>query len=298
MRIEAASLGATLGVIAAVVTILGVLIGLLLSPIRRIWRRATRHRRLNDALRGLSCGRQLQTFTNALGQEPDYRWQEDNGTLALYVLDDVYVQAATDRHGNVSRFDITTRSQRFTPRLSMGNAGDVILGRTTYGELPEGLANGVLAWVGARRWSYAEAYYFGNPGYYQTWVVASNDAGVPGASPQLPQVIEALNAPGELVATFGSFRPREERVPPPDDMPHCWYTRPPIAAFRAETAFNTLSVSGRHLPPDPNPGPDHDHVRVFERPFVARSRPTDRVVYLAVFAALLVALVALVLVAR
>ena len=299
MWIEAASLGATLGVIAAVVTILGVLIELLLSPIRRLGRRVTRDRRLNEALRGLSCGRQLHTFTNALGQEPEYRWQGDDGTQALYVLDDVYVQVSTDRHGNVDRFDITTRTGRFTPRLPMGNASDVVLGRTTYSEMPEGLANGVAAWLGARRWCYAEAYYFGNPGYYQSWVIASNDTGVPAAGRQLREVIEALNEPVEQVAAFGAFLSREERRrrPPPDDMPQCWYTRPPIAAFRAETAFNTLSVSGPHQPPEANPGPDHDHVRLFARPFVP-DRPANRWVYPVSFTAVLAVLVAAVLITR
>ena len=81
------------------------------------------------------------------------------------------------------------------------------------------------------------------------------------------------------------------------DMPDCWYTRPALAAFRASTAFNTLGVSGPHRPPDPQVGPDLDHVRLLWGPYRPPESP-KQLMGLALFAVVLVALVAIVVLAR
>jgi hypothetical protein len=249
-----ANVGATLGGIAAGIAIVGFVVEVVLKPIRRAWRRLTRRGRLAATLRSLACGVQTSSFTEALGKNPTHRAAEAGGASYLWVLKDVYVTAATDRHDNVTSFAITTRARRFKPSLRMAGI-EVVLGRTTYSELPD-MVNGLLAWYGARRHSYAESYYFGNPGFYQSWVAASNDAGAHGAG-SLDGVIRALG--GTEVVALGRLQDWGEGGPP--EMPICWYTRPAVAEFRASTPINTLVVSGPHLPPNPSLGPDLDHVR-------------------------------------
>ena len=112
---------------------------------------------------------------------------------------------------------------------------------------------------------YAESYYFGNPGNYQSWVVASNPASELTAG-NLDPLLSALDATGG-VANHGAFQEGAPVVG--GDMPNCWYTRPPIRAFRGRTPINTLSVSGAYEAPDAEPGPWIDEVRVFAPDHVA-----------------------------
>jgi hypothetical protein len=235
------------------------LVEVVARPGRRLWSWATRRRRLNTTLRGLACEVQIQTFEHALGQPPTYRWEEADGAAeCVFVLEDAYVQAITDPHGSVLRYAITTRSKAFAPVLWMPGVNvEIALGRTTFAEVPGELCAGVSSWLGARRYTYAEAYYFGNPGFYQTWVLASNQAGPTAPGERLGEVLKELGD-GHLVS-FGPFPSQNERTE--DDVPHCWHTRPVVARFRATTPINTLGVSGPHQQPDPNPGPDQDRIR-------------------------------------
>jgi hypothetical protein len=119
----------------------------------------------------------------------------------------------------------------------------------------KGLA--VMQSPAGRHTSYAESYYFGNPGNYQTWVLASNAAGAFGGGDFRP-LLAAVGATD--VATFGAF---EVDAPFGGEMPDCWYTRPPIKEFRESTPINTFSESAPHGSPDAQPGPWIDEVRVF-----------------------------------
>lgn len=180
--------------------------------------------------------------------------------MILYVLDEVFVDADTDEYGNVGRFAVTVRTPDFKPAMSMGGGGDVVLGETTYSDLGlDGWAKGlaVMQSPAGRHTSYAESYYFGNPGNYQTWVVASNAAGAFGGGDFQP-VLAALGATD--VATFGAL---EVDAPFGGEMPDCWYTTPPIQEFRESTPINTFSESGPHGAPDSQPGPWIAEVRVF-----------------------------------
>jgi hypothetical protein len=237
-----------LGAIAAGLAVLSGFVKYVLRPAERGWRWFKKRKRLNAALQRLACGVQLQMFTDVLGRPPTHRTAEGSGEQALVV---------TDGHGNVQRFDITLRSPKFAPTLRMHEV-DVILGRTTYAELPDAMVTGIEAWYGARKHFYAEAYYFGNPGYYQHWVVASNPAGPPGIGP-IGDLIEAL---GGKAGAFivGSLSDGGHWLP--DELPDDWKCRPGVARFRESTRINTLSVSGPHRAPGSTPGPDVDHVRI------------------------------------
>ena len=125
---------ALIGVIASVLGITGFVIERLFGPVRRLWRWATRQRRLTAALpEGTACEVQLRTFTDAIGQEPTHR-----SDAALYVLQDVYVDVALDGHENVERFAITTRSAGYAPELYLNDL-PVRLGLTTYAEFLKAL---------------------------------------------------------------------------------------------------------------------------------------------------------------
>lgn len=255
--------------IASIASLVIVFVEVVAKPGRRLWRWATQRRRLCARLRHLACEVQVRTFEDALGRPPQYRSQGETTNEYLFVLEDVYVQAITDRNDSVTHFAITTRSSRFHPTLSLPGVGEVVLGRTTFSELDGGLSNGLSAWVGARRSSYAEAYYVGNPGYYQTYVVALNDAGVSrpvegSAMASLPEAIRELG--GSEGATFGSFLPSSERRESGGAMPRCWQTRPSVARFRGASPIDTFAVAGPRQDPASDPGPDLDQVRLLNQP--------------------------------
>jgi hypothetical protein len=133
---------------------------------------------------------QTDFFVEQLGTPP-FRSVESGSEDMVWVHPDALVRAVAD-DGVVMVYAVTTRSRRFTPtfmrkhRISADDDTlEVKLGRTQFGELPHGpgLVYGDTA---ARRQGYAEVYYFGNPGGYQTYVYALGDAGwVPPRSSEL-----------------------------------------------------------------------------------------------------------------
>lgn len=256
---------AIVALVAAGLGICAFLIDRVARPALGALRRAREPRRLARALGELRCGVQLQTFTDTLGRAPIRSFD----TSHLYAFDAVFVEAETDEYGNVGRFAVTVRTAGFKPKLSMGGGCDIVLGETTYENLElDGVANGLaVTQSGAgRHSSYAESYYFGNPGNYQCWVVATNAAGAVGTGDLRP-LLDALDATD--VALFGAF---EVSAPFGGEMPDYWYTRPAIEKFRKSTPINTFGESGPHGAPDPEPGPFIDEVRVFATAPAGRKR--------------------------
>ncbi|MFJ1804487.1 ETEC_3214 domain-containing protein [Streptomyces sp. NPDC088180] len=84
----------------------------------------------------------------------------------------------------VLMYSLTTRSRLFRPRVSVGPYR-IMLGKTPLAALPDQDPEGSGPWheLGARRFSYAEQHYFGNPGGYLQWAVGMSDAGSPLAPP-------------------------------------------------------------------------------------------------------------------
>ncbi|MFD9787828.1 ETEC_3214 domain-containing protein [[Kitasatospora] papulosa] len=74
----------------------------------------------------------------------------------------------------VELYGLTTTSRWFRPRLLVGDTL-VKLGKTRINALPKPEQS--WPWVGARRFTYIESFYFGNPGGYRTWYVGINDIG-------------------------------------------------------------------------------------------------------------------------
>lgn len=255
MWIAAISTQGIVALVAGSLAIVGFIVDRLIVPASRRLRRRREPKRLARTLADLRCGVQLQRFTDLLGQPPT----RSLGSSHMYALDDVFVDVDTDDYSNVSRFAITVRTSKFKPRLAMGPGGDVVLGESTYAALGlDGVAQGlyVMRSGAGRHTMYAESYYFGNPGNYQCWVVASNPASELAAG-NLDGVLSALGGG----AAHGAFQAGAAAFG--GEMPKCWYTRPPIRAFRERTPINTLSVSGAYGVPDAEPGPRIDEVRVF-----------------------------------
>ncbi|MEV2261732.1 hypothetical protein OG473_38070 [Streptomyces anulatus] len=84
----------------------------------------------------------------------------------------------------VLMYSLTTRSRLFRPRVSVGPYR-ITLGKTPLAALPDPDPEGSGPWheLGARRFSYAEQHYFGNPGGYLQRAVGMSDAGSPLAPP-------------------------------------------------------------------------------------------------------------------
>lgn len=95
-----------------------------------------------------------------------------------------YLVTWCNKHDEVLMYSLTTRSRLFCPRISVGPYR-ITLGRTPLASLPTSDPDGTRPWheLGARRFSYAEQHYFGNPGGYLHWVVGVSDAGAPLAPP-------------------------------------------------------------------------------------------------------------------
>jgi hypothetical protein len=71
-------------------------------------------------------------------------------------------------------FAITTRTAGFTPTFKVPGGGPSVTLGSHFGDIEEGSADCA---AGARRFHYSERTYLGNPGFYQTYVYAYNDAG-------------------------------------------------------------------------------------------------------------------------
>lgn len=185
------------------------------------------------------------------------------------------MQAICDPGERVLSYSVTTPRAGFNPtfepgsglpygrrllaRLRRNPVGDKPLFRVTLGQTPFSELTGwgppqrVISWVGARAGAYSEEYYFGNPGYYQTYVFTASSAGF-GAMARLDQ-LEPIDQ------TTWQFRwpyPSEPTGGP------AFEALPGIAAIRRETVVTTYTVIGSGLFPDDYPssyGPHGDEIR-------------------------------------
>ena len=196
-------------------------------------------------------------------------------TESVYVDRDYYVQTISDEDETVVAFSVTTRSPRFAPCFEIPQRRDawapvllqrlrrrryrplfrICLGRTRFSELGPGVrpSDDVVgpmleANVGARFASYSETEYFGNPGYYQTYVfTAGGGAG-------------HMRHFGDIVAVT-----REVGYEwPSEDDDRRWRDLVALREFRRFTAITTYTVIGAGMDRDGYPalfGPRGDDVR-------------------------------------
>lgn len=215
-----------------------------------------RRRVLARKLERLATTMQLGYFVHVLGEPQQRRVTSDESQIAVWMMEDAYVQALADPSGMVTRWSVTTRTRRFSPIFYRGHtitsSGDTLeirLGITRFAELPS-RPQWLRGDVGARRSHYDEGYYFGNPGNYQPFAYSLNDAGYVNDN-----TLITLSMREHGLAANGDREVQELTG------------RADVAAARAHTAVNTITVGAPHseLGPDESwlgYGPDRDVVRV------------------------------------
>jgi hypothetical protein len=191
--------------------------------------------------------RQGRVTANQLESQPQ---EIEPLTEVVYVHEDAFVQLLVGGQGGslddrpVRVYAVTTRHKRFRPRLTFqyfhvfeDRYGRPVLrlGHTTFEELSDRinwLPQVLCGWQGARRVAWAESYYLGNPGGYQTYVVARNDAGVGKWGASFPR----REGEGSRDWISGAFA-RSGHIGPTGDLDH-----PEVAAWRRQMAINTYAV--------------------------------------------------------
>ena len=149
--------------------------------VRRIYRQTTGSRAtLVRQLGKLSCGIRSE-FVDTIFGSPRFARTKGDLTERVYETPHAYVQTVADSDGSIAWWAVTTIDKRFRPRFTLppmtldGQQWSVQLGRTRFAQLEEPR---LIRWfVGARRFWYAETYYFGNPGNYLTYVASHSDLG-------------------------------------------------------------------------------------------------------------------------
>ena len=169
-----------------------------------------------------------------------------------------WVQALIDENDAVARFSITVTDPKFKFSIRDLTWGHLAarLGHSRFADVQPGLfPDGCSLRIGAHNHEYAEAYWFGNPGNYQHYVISSNEISTGEFDFSIQLQGPSRHCAGTLAVDNPLLGGRPEFDP---DAP---YER----RFRAETTINTLTVLGPHRLrvdlAEPR-GPDSNHVRV------------------------------------
>lgn len=229
-----------------------------LALVTRTWRRTLgRYRTARAKVAKLVAGATSDYFVGVLGAPTTKRSVEDaDGLVEWLWLDPLFVvQGIVDRDGTVARWAVTVRRGRLKlsfPLLPPGGEPrtKVTLTRTPFATVPVHAVDHVEAFHGARRFWYAERLYFGNPGRYQRFWLASND----GVTSRRWVSVEDAAAAHEAAGV---------------DSNRWWETDPgrsAVAAYRDRATPNTYSEAVPGHDSDPYPiGPDRDHLRLVIR---------------------------------
>lgn len=186
----------------------------------------------------------------------------------VYIDRDFYVQALSDKDDTVLAFAVTTRAKRFRPKLAapggswkepgwvrrvLGLGGRMIpafrVKLLTARLMDAGQPERVAASMGAHSFGYWESHWLGNPGNYQHYVFAVNDAGAGG--------YDSAQVLFPTVATRWD-------IEWPDVSQTSIENVPRLQAFRRAATPNTYAVLGQTMSPDEYPltyGPQQHHVR-------------------------------------
>lgn len=220
-------------------------------------------RYLAGRLNQLACGTTTE-YTDSLLGPPAFR-RAIPGDLHyeehIYRTNHAWVQTiirTTDK--SVESFAITVTDPRFAFRTRdlTNNNLDIRLGHTLFKDIGHE-PDGYRIWWGANRFIHAESHFFGNPGNYQTYVLARNDAGT-------GQISVTSTDPHAGKWETGRLQQAAD-ARPSWDQPPCW-----VKKARARTAINTILICRHSGPNQPIPlslkfiGVDNGTVRVLFTP--------------------------------
>ncbi|WP_436495571.1 ETEC_3214 domain-containing protein [Actinokineospora sp. HUAS TT18] len=218
------------GAVSACITLAILGFGLLFKFARWL-RRKSRHR---DNLLRLACGTSFERFDELLGSPLVSRSTDSGRVVRIYRSPYSYVFATSPgKDDSVDAFSITIRRKRVNLRVKeMTNMQlRCTLMKTRFTDLGNDFS-GLRYVIGANRFGYAECYYFGNPGSYQQYVLAFNDAG----AGRLPDPF------GQDSFANGDLR-KLDNDPLSQDLPE-WFE-----GFRASFAPNTFAVIASNSAP-------------------------------------------------
>jgi hypothetical protein len=217
----------------------------------------------------------------------DYEYDEDNRYLwaivpttyteCFFIDRDYYVQALCDEDETVIGFSVTTRTSRFRPTFtgheSLGRRGRRLfkkitgqrwsdffhlrLGHTRFVDLgiDDDWSPSYQVVVGARWAAYSEAYYFGNPGYYQTFIFSAGGAAYHSPVGPLGELSEAVATADWFGGLLDEDAPRSTHASDFEQI---------LERVRRESVVTTYTVVGPHISLNDYPatfGPHGDEVR-------------------------------------
>lgn len=235
------SAGAILGLAAAIVAIGGGVLGVYRGLAALYGQTIGSRHRLSSRLNQLAAGVTLRWVEDRLGDPAfvrEFRPPDATGKLGMRELvyrdKHAWVQVLVDEHEAVVRFSVTVTDPRFRFEVSDLTFGNLTakLGRTTFsGARSQVEPQGYSLRIGAHNFEYAEAYWFGNPGNYQWYVVSHNDAG----TGNFDFTVSSRVPPGFQDGVFNSENLGYSEFD---------FYKEEAAQFRAKTTINTLTVLG------------------------------------------------------
>jgi hypothetical protein len=253
-----------LSIAANTATVLAAIIVPFALGLRRRYQRTIGSRRkLVGQIDKLSCNVQTAYVDGLLGP-PLFVRKSDNATERVYLTPHAYVQIVADDGDSVVWWAVTTTDKHFKPRfylppMSLDDTGwRVQLNKSSFTDLASSPL-GVRWEVGARRFRVVESYYFGNPGHYQRYLVAYNDAGVGAVH------VDDKRPP----INYGDLMSRPEESMTPNDQPILEDYASTFRADRGGTVVNSFGVmrpsagdAETELLRQWGLGPDLDYIRV------------------------------------
>jgi hypothetical protein len=232
---------AVLGLAAAIVAIGGGAFGAYRGLAALYGRTIGSRRRLSNRLDQLAAGATTRWVEERLGGPAFVREFRPQGIAGnpgprelVYRDRHAWVQILVDEHQAVVRFSITVTDPRFRFQINDLTVGQLTakLGRTSFsGAHSQIEQQGRSLRIGAHSYEYAEAYWFGNPGNYQWYVLSHNDAGTGNFD-------FAVGGRGQ--ASFQDGVLKSENI----EFPEFDFQSSEAAQFRAKTTINTLTVLG------------------------------------------------------
>ena len=235
------SVGTVLGLAAAIVAVGGGVFAAYRGLAAWYGRTVGSRHRLSNRLNQLAAGVSLRWVEDRLGSPAfvrEFRPQGTAGKLGMRELvyrdKHAWVQVLVDEHEAVVRFSITVTDPRFRFQISDLTLGHLTakLGGTSFSGVRSQLEQqGRNLRIAAHNFEYAEAYWFGNPGNYQWYVVSHNDAGAGNFD---------FTVGGRGQSWFQDGFLKSEDI----DHPEFDFHGEEAARFRAKTTINTLTVLG------------------------------------------------------